>query len=169
LIVSYLHSWQISYSPGRSVYNFKCNNYWLKQGRISSRFYFTKMTVGAFCSFAAAGGAHQKTFLDEERFVNFFDGSFVFAHSGGNGFQAHRAAFKFIDNGGKDLVVHFIQTVLINVECIEGVFGNFRIDTAVAFNLCKIARTAQQGIGNTRGTAAAAGNFISALIADGRF
>ena len=46
---------------------------------------------------AAAGGAFEEALHDEEGFVHFFEGGFVFAEGGGEGFEAAGAALEFID------------------------------------------------------------------------
>ncbi len=88
--------------------------------------------------FPATGCAHQVAFHNQERFINFFNGSRVFTHRGCNGSKARPAPPEFIDDGGKDFIVHFVQPVFIHIQGCQGILGNGQIDGAVSFYLGKI-------------------------------
>ncbi len=60
-----------------------------------------------------------------------------------------RAAFKLVYNGTKYLVVYLIQSVLVDIQCLQRKLGNLRIDRAGAFHLCEVTYPAKQSIGNT--------------------
>ena len=74
------------------------------------------MLIGHLGNFSAAGRTHQVTFLNKKRFINLFDGSGFFGNSGGDGGNANGAAFKLVDDGTQNAVVHFIQPVAIHVQ-----------------------------------------------------
>ena len=107
------------------------------------------MSVGLFGDFASARGAANETFFDEEGFVDFFHCAGVFANGGGDGAHSHRTSLEFVDDGEQNLVVDFVKTIFVDVEGFESIARYGDIDAAVAFDLGKIAHTAQEGIGNT--------------------
>ena len=61
-------------------------------GRVGSDF----LIGGGQCD-ATTGGALEEALHDEEGFVYFFEGGFVFAEGGGEGFESTGAALEFID------------------------------------------------------------------------
>ena len=54
----YAYPARLTFSSGRSVYKFKCNNYCLKQRRISPCFYFPQVLIRIFSCFAATCRTH---------------------------------------------------------------------------------------------------------------
>ena len=69
--------------------------------------------------FASARCALDKSLHDEEWFVDFFHRALVFADGSGNGCDAHGSSVEFIDNGAQNFVVYFVETVCVDVECLE--------------------------------------------------
>lgn len=112
------------------------------------------MPVSQFGHFAAARRTAYKTFLNKKRLIHLLQRSGVLANSRGNGGYAHWPTLELVDNGGQNLVVYFVQPILVNVQRLKGIARNGGIDSAVALDLRKIAHTAQQRIGYTRRTAA---------------
>ena len=125
------------------------------------------MFISQFRYFTTAGSAFQEAFLYQERFINFFDGSRIFSQGRSDGCKSHRTALELIDNRTKYLIVYLIQSVLVNVKRLECEIGDFRIDAARTFHLCKVPHATQQGIGDTRRTAAAACDFRSSSCGAG--
>ncbi len=107
------------------------------------------MLIGKFRHFTPTRGTFQETLFYQERFIDFLYGAGIFAQSGGNGGQSHRAAFELVNDGAEYLIIYLIQTVLVDIQCFECKLGDFRIDASRTFHLGKIAYTTEQGIGNT--------------------
>ena len=63
-------------------------------------------------SLHAHGGTFQETLFYQERFIDFLYRAGIFAQSGGNGGQSHRAAFELVNDGAEYLIIYLIQTVL---------------------------------------------------------
>ena len=98
---------------------------------------------------AATGRALDEALLDEEGFIDLLDGAGVFANGGGDGGDAHRAALELIDDGQQDLAVDEVEAVAVDVQRLQGIARYLQVDAPVALDLCKVAHTAQQGVGNT--------------------
>ncbi len=111
------------------------------------------MVVGQFGHFTSARRAFQKSLFDEERFINFLDGSGLLADSGRYGVQSDRPTLELLDDGRQNLVVHAVQSARIDVEGLQRDAGNRKIDMAFALDHGEIAHAAQQRIRNARGTA----------------
>src|SRR5690606_39634674 len=63
-------------------------------------------------------------------------------------FPTRRSSDLFVNDCQKNFIVHFIQTVFINVQCLQGNVGNLGIYRSGSFYLCKISHTSQQRICN---------------------
>ena len=87
------------------------------------------MVVSEAGGHAATGRALDEAFHDEERLVDFLDGTGVLADGGGNGAETDRTATELIDDGSEYLVVDFVEPVLVDVQgtAIAGC-GGFRIE-----------------------------------------
>ena len=107
------------------------------------------MLIGQIRHLAATGCAFDEALLDEEGFIDLFDSTRVFADGRSDGGDAYGAALELIDDGQEDLAVDEVEAVAVDVQGLEGILGDFEVDAAVAFDLCEVAHTAQQGIGDT--------------------
>ena len=107
------------------------------------------MLIGQVCHLAATRRTLDETFLDEEGFIDFLDGAGVFADGRSNGGDAYGAALELVNDGQENLAVDEVEAVAVDVQGFEGIFGDFEVNAAVAFDLCEVAHTAQQGIGDT--------------------
>src|ERR1044072_5026546 len=67
----------------------------------------SEMFVGLFRCLPPAWCADEITFLDQKRFVHFFNRSGFFPDRSGNGGDAHRPALEFVDDRAEDANVHF--------------------------------------------------------------
>src|SRR5690606_38346808 len=135
----------------------------------SAFFLYSQVLIGQRSGFPPTGGPFEVTFLDQKGLVDFLNGSFVFSDRSGDGFQAYRAAAEFLDNGGKNLIVHFIQSVFIHVQRFQRILRNGGIDLTGALNLREVTCAAQQGVDNARCSPAPPGNLISCFLGDGCF
>src|SRR5262245_20085847 len=99
---------------------------------------------------APAGRAVQETDLDQVRFVNLFDGFFLFADGGRDRTNADGSAVEFFDDRRQQFTVDFIQTVAVDLHSIERVSGHFGGDASVVFDFGVISDAAQQAVGDAR-------------------
>ena len=112
---------------------------------------------------APTGRALDEALLDEERLVDFLYRARVLAQGGGDGGQAHGTALELVDDGGQQFVVYLVQAVAVDVQCLQGIGGNLRVDASRTFDLRKVPHTPQQRIGDTGRSAAARGNLLRRL------
>ena len=115
------------------------------------------------CEDAALSGALQVAFLNQERFVNFFEGVGLFADSDGDGAKPDGAALVVFSHYTHDLFVHFIEAALVNLKEFECGGSDPLGDDAVATLLCLVAAEVDQIIRDTWGAARAAGDFGCAI------
>ena len=119
----------------------------------------SQMAVGQGRGHASAWRALDESLHDEEGFVDLFHRSGVFADGRGDGADAHRTASELVDDGQQNLVVDFVEAVLVDVEGLEGQLGDGSGDGAVALHLCEVAHTSQQRVGDA-GRAAAPSSYL---------
>ena len=81
------------------------------------------MFIGKFGHLTSTGSTLHKSFFYQERFVNFLNGSRIFSQSRSNGRYTDRPAFKLVYNGTKYLIVYLIQSVLVNIQCLQRKLG----------------------------------------------
>ena len=101
------------------------------------------MFVGQFRHFTPARGTLQKAFFYEERFIYLLQRAGILAQGRCDGGQTYGSSFKLIDNGTQNLIIHFIESVSVDIQCFQCVTGNFRIDASRTFHLCKVAYPSQ--------------------------
>jgi len=128
---------------------------------------FAKMGEPQICHLTSSWRSHQITFLNQEGLINFFQGTPVFSNSGGDGGNANGSPFKFFNDGREDFIVHLVQTMLIHIQGRQCHLGNVVGDGAVAFDLGKVADTAQQKVGDTWCATATSGDFEGRIVFDG--
>lgn len=96
------------------------------------------MFVGFFCSFFILGCMLNVVFYNQEGFVYFFNCIGFFFYCSVDSGDVYWAVFEFMDNGGKDFVIYFIQAVFVYIEGGQAIFGDFVVDGIIFFNLCEI-------------------------------
>ena len=82
------------------------------------------MLVRQIGTLATTWCAHDEAFLDEEWLADFLDGARVLAHCRGYGIHTYWAAFKLINNGRENLVIHVIKAMLVHIESFQTNFCN---------------------------------------------
>src|SRR4051794_3853640 len=97
------------------------------------------MVIRFFGGFATAWRTLDKTFLDQEWFVYFFECTWFFTNSCCNSGDTNRTAFEFFDNGRKKAVVHIVQAMLVNIQGTKAMLGNAEVDRSIIQHLCKVA------------------------------
>ena len=122
------------------------------------------MGIGEVRGDTASLGTDQETFLDQERFIDFFQGSGIFADGSSQGADSHRTALEGKDERAEDLVVNGIQAALVNLELVQGETRYLQVDASVSQYLGEIPDALEKRIGDTRRAAAAEGNLIGGIV-----
>ena len=102
---------------------------------------------------ASARGTFDESFLDEVRLIDILDGAGIFTHSGSDSVESDRSATELIDDGREEFVIYLIEAESIDIQRLEGILGDVEVDSAVAFDLGKVAHASQEGVGYTGRTA----------------
>ncbi len=103
--------------------------------------------------------AVQKTDLDEERFVDFLNGVGLFREGGGERVYPHRPALIFLDDGQQQLAVDVIETVLVDLEHLQGGLRRRFVNLPAAANLGVVPNAAKKAICDAGCPARAAGDL----------
>src|SRR6185437_16954409 len=96
----------------------------------------------------AAGGAVEEADLDEEGFVDFFEGVFFFGECGGKRVQAYGATVIFLDDGAEQAAVEFVEAVRVDLEQCECGLRGGAIDLSLGADLGIVADAAEQAVGD---------------------
>ena len=91
------------------------------------------MLISQFGDFTTTRCTLQETFLNQERFIHFLHCTWVFTESRRNGSQTYRTSVELIDNGRKNLVIDFIQSISVDVQGFKRITGYLYIDTSIPF------------------------------------
>ena len=118
---------------------------------------------------AALGGALEVTFLDEEGFMDFFQGLGFFADGDGDGAHADGAAAVVFGHHAEHAFVHFVEAGGVDLEEFEGAGGDGLGDDAAGAFLGVVADEVDEVVGNARGAAATRGDFFGAAFVDRDF
>ena len=73
------------------------------------------MPVGLFSGHSPPLGTQDETFLDEERLVDFLEGSGVFAYGGSYGVRANGTSLEGCYDRPENLVVDGVQSPLVDL------------------------------------------------------
>ncbi len=125
------------------------------------------MLVGEAGGDAAAWGAVEEADLDEEGFVDLFEGVLLFGEGGGEGVEADGAAVVLFDDGAEETAVELVEAVGVDFEEFEGGVGGGAVDDAGGADLGVVADAAQETVGDARGAAGTHGDFGGAIAVDG--
>ena len=113
-----------------------------------------EVLVGEVGGDAAALGAEDEAFLDQEGFIDFLQRAGVLGNGSRQGAHTHRTALEGGDEGAEDLVVDGIEAALVDLELVQGEAGDFHVDAAVAEHLREVAHALEQRVGDARRAAA---------------
>ena len=125
------------------------------------------MFVGEAGGDAAAGGAVEEADLDEEGFVDLFEGVLLFGQCGGEGVEADRPAVVLLDDGAEETAVEFVEAVRVDFEQGERGLRGGAVDDAGGADLGVVADAAQQAVGDARSAAGTQRNLRRAVLIDG--
>ena len=91
-----------------------------------------EVLVGEAGGDAAAGGAVEEADLDEEGFVDLFEGVLLLGEGGGEGVEADRAAVVLFDDGAQEAAVELVEAVGVDLQQREGGLCGGAVDAAWA-------------------------------------
>lgn len=118
---------------------------------------------------ATFAGALKIAFLDQERFVHFFEGLGLFAHGDGDGADADGAAAVVFGHDAEHAFVHFVEAGGVDFEELERGGGDGLGDTTVGALLGVVADEVDEIVGDAWGAAGARGDLSRAAGVDGDF
>ena len=122
------------------------------------------MLVSAPQRDASAGRAHHKSVLDQIRFPDILDRPGVFADRSRQSFQSHRPSSETDDHGLQDLSVKHLKTVLVHIEKIKGVSGDFAGDHTVVAHLGEISDSLKEPVRESGRSSGALGQLLRTII-----
>ena len=111
------------------------------------------LSIGGGHGHAAARGTFDEALHDEKGFVNLFQSRSIFANGNRQGRKSDRAAVEFVNHRFEETGVHFVETVLIDLDHDECGFGNLGSDFSVGTDLSVIADPAEEVVGDARSAA----------------
>src|SRR5213596_1746749 len=115
---------------------------------------------------ATAGSPLQITGLDQVRFVHVLHGLAFFAYGRGQGVHAHRSSSEFLDDGEQQLAIHLVKARRVHADPGQSRVGDFPGHAPVEFDLCVVAHTAEQAVGDARRAAGTARDLGRAVFLD---
>ena len=125
------------------------------------------MLVGEAGGDAASRGAVEEADLDEEGFVDLFEGVLFFGQRGRQGVEADGASVVFLDDGAEEAAVELVEAVGIDFKHFEGGHGGGAVDLAGCANLGVIADAAEEAVGDAGCAAGTHGDLGGAVAVDG--
>ena len=115
---------------------------------------------------AAARGAGDQAELDEIGLDDVLDRVARFAEARGEGFDPDRAAVVEVGDHREVAAVHRVEPEAVDLEPAQGAVGGGGVDAVVARGMGEIAHAAEQAAGDARRAAAAAGDFVRAVLGE---
>ena len=125
------------------------------------------MAPAGFAQHAAAAGAQDEAFLDQEGLDHVFEGVAGLGQGGGQGFDADGAAVVVLGNAAEVAAVHGVEPEGIDLEPGQRRVGDQAVDGAVPGHGGEVAHAAQQAAGDAGGAAGAAGDLYGAFVGEG--
>jgi len=116
---------------------------------------------------AAAGGAVQVAGLEEEGFVHVFERGFFFAHGGGQGLGADRAAVEFFEDGQEDFAVHFVEPRFVHAQPVQAFLRHFLRDDALGLDVGEVPDAPDEPVGDAWRPSRAPADFRGGAGFDG--
>jgi hypothetical protein len=124
------------------------------------------MPVGERGRLAAARGALEEAFLDQERLVDVLEGRRLLAHHHRQRAEPHRATLVLGDERFEQAAVHLVQAALVDLEEPERLARHRQGDAAVGLDERHVAHPAQQAVGDPRRAARPAGDLERRVVRD---
>src|SRR5690554_3326593 len=133
---------------------------------ISVRPFNPEVDIGVVSDYPPTRGAHHEPLLDQVGLEYILDGVALFADRGRKTVDSHRATAELFDHRQQKATVHVIKAALIHIQHVQRQIGNVLGDTAITLHFGKVARSAQQSVGDSRRAARATCHFTCALFID---
>ena len=137
-----------------------------EEGGLAGHFY-AEVLVGEAGGYAASGGAVEEADLDEEGFVDFFEGVLLFGEGGGEGVEAYGASVVFFDDGAEEAAVELVEAVGVDFEHFEGGHGGGTVDLSLGADFGVVADAAEEAVGDAGCAARAHGDLGGVVAVDG--
>lgn len=112
---------------------------------------------------AALRGAGDEALLDEVRLVDFFEGSRFFADGNRERVEAHGASVEAMEDAIEDTFVHFIESIGINFEQLEGSGSDGCVNHVCGADLSEVAAPAEEVVGDAGRATGTASDFKGTL------
>src|SRR6266516_599740 len=122
--------------------------------------------VTQLCRYAALRGTIQIPLHDEIRLIYFFDRVRLFAYCHRQRIEAHWPAAKLHNDRIQNALVHFVETVLVDLQHRERLVGHRDRDATIASHLRIVAHATEQIVRNAWCAATAPGDFVRAIQFD---
>lgn len=107
------------------------------------------MLKGAKRCLAALGRANHQAALQQIGLIDILERSRVLAHRAGKRCQAHGTSGERLSECLQNANIHPVQTKLIDLEELERLTANIKLNGTVAAHLCVIAHALEQAVGKT--------------------
>ena len=113
---------------------------------------------------AAALGARNESLLHQVGLVDFLYSVALFADCGREAFTPDRAAIEFVDDGGENRAIHFVEAHRIDLQQLERAKRDLARDDRLLVHLREVTDTSQQPIRDARRAAGARRDFVGTVI-----
>ena len=112
---------------------------------------------------SATRGPRNHPLSNQERLVHVFDGLWLLANTDRQGRQADGPAGELATERCQEGPVDLVEAAIIDAEKLQAGLGNLGGDHTVGPHLGEVTNSAEQSVGNTRGTAGSPGDLKRAL------
>ena len=118
------------------------------------------MAICCPCNHSPPGRAIDKSQLQEKGLIYILNGSSFLADSGSQSLDPYRSAAEFFDDCKQQAAVGVVEADGIYLQTLQCVMSYCQIDYTFAFDLGKVANTAQQPVCYTWRSPGPAGYFL---------
>src|SRR4029079_12196459 len=127
---------------------------------------FFEMIEGQFCGLAPTAGSFEKSGLNQVGFMHIFEGALIFMKRSRQRFHPNRSSSKLVDDGQKNLTVHFVKPRGIDTQPGKCVLGDSLGNLSRRLDLSIVAHPLDQPIHDAWGSSRTSGNFPCAFGCD---
>src|SRR5699024_10189501 len=120
-----------------------------------------QMMIRQICNGSSPGRTEKKSFLNQIRFINIFNGSWVFPNGCCQSIQTYRPSCKFFNNSGKQQPVCLIQPISVHFQKVHSKVGHVPGNLSVIFHFGKNPYSLQKSVGKTRSSSETSGHLQS--------
>ena len=122
------------------------------------------MGISQIGHLASPGRTLDKSLFNQIRLIYLLHRSGILAQSRRNSRQPYGAAFEFIDNDRKYLIVDLVEPVIIDIKRFQRLTCYLQNDPPRPIKMGKITNTTQQGIPDTRRSTTAHSDLGSRIM-----